>query len=110
MELANQILPHIIQLDNIIDDNPLVIANKDDFGKLNDKTWSSITVSEEYSYCPNKELILNGFPHVQLIHFQERSCTSLFSLTISNLPELKCILFEDYSCIKVNSLILSSIF
>ena len=110
MELANQILPHIIQVDNIIDDNPLVIANKDDFEKLNDKTWSSITVSEQCDYDPNTELILNNYPHVQLIHFQERSCTSLFSLTISNLPELKCILFEDYSCIKVNSLILSSIF
>ena len=110
MELANQILPHIIQVDNIIDDNPLVIANKDDFGKLNDKTWSSITVSEEYSYCPNKELILNGFPHVQLIHFQERSFTSLLCLTISNLPELKCILFEESSCIKVTCLTLSSIF
>ena len=110
MELANQILPHIIQLDNIIDDNPLVIANEDDFEKLNDKTWSSITVSEQCDDESNTELILNNYPHVQFIHFQERSCTSLFSLTISNLPELKCILFEDYSCIKVNSLILSSIF
>ena len=110
MELANQILPCVIQLDNIIDDNPLVIENKDDFEKLNDKTWSSITVSEQCDDESNTELILNDYPHVQFIHFQERSCSSLFSLTISNLPELKCILFEDYSCIKVNSLILSSIF
>ena len=66
-------------------------------------------MSEEFSYCPNTELILNDYPHVQLIHFKEESCDSLFSLTISNLPELKCILFEEYSCIKVTSLTLSSI-
>ena len=67
-------------------------------------------MSDECDDESKTELILNNYPHVQLIHFQESSCNSLFSLTISNLPELKCILFEDYSCIKVNSLILSSIF
>ena len=109
MELANQILPCVIQLDNIIDDNPLVIENKDDFEKLNDKTWSSITVSEQCDDESNTELILNNYPHVQFIHFQERSCSSLFSLTISNLPELKFLKFEENSFWLINSLTLESI-
>ena len=67
-------------------------------------------MSEEFSYCPNTELILNDYPHVQLIHFKEWSCDSLFSLTISNIPKLKSILFEEYSCKQLNSLTLSSIF
>ena len=54
MELANQILPHVIQWSNdIVDDNPLVIENEDDYGKLNDKNWSSITMKKGINIIPS---------------------------------------------------------
>ena len=86
-ELVNQIIPHIKQIED--DDNPLVIENEDDFGKLNDKNWSSIIVKEGLLEEMEDELILNDYPHVQFIHFQESSFENISSLTISNLPELK---------------------
>ena len=56
------------------------------------------------------ELILNDYPHVQFIHFQESSFENISSLTISNLPELKLLIFEDHSFKETTSLTLSSIF
>ena len=107
-ELVNQILPHIKQVEN--DDNPLIIDNEDDYAKLNDKNWSSITVKEGLFKEMRNELILNNYPHVQFIHIQERSFENISSLTISNLPKLKFLIFEDKSFSSTSSLILSSIF
>ena len=107
-ELVNQIIPHIKQIED--DDNPLVIENEDDFGKLNDKNWSSIIVKEGLFEEMRNELILNDYPHIQFIHIQEDSFKNISSLTISNLPELKLLVFEDSSFSSTTSLTLSSIF
>ena len=95
---------------DIVDDNPLIIENEDDYDKLNDKTWSSITVKKELFEEMRDELILNDYPHVQFIHFQEGSFKTLSSLTISHLPELKFLIFENKSFKETTSLTLSSIF
>ena len=108
IELVSQIIPHIKHIEN--DDNPLVIENEDDYAKLNDKNWSSITVKEGLFKEMRNELILNDYPHVQFIHIQEDSFKNISSLTISNLPELKLLVFEDSSFYSTTSLILSSIF
>ena len=108
IELANQIIPHIKQIED--DDNPLVIENEDDFGKLNDKNWSSIIVKEGLLEEMEDELILNDYPHIQFIHIQEDSFKNISSLTISNLPELKLLTFEVNSFKETTSLTLSSIF
>ena len=107
-ELVNQIIPHIKQIED--DDNPLVIENEDDFGKLNDKNWSSIIVKEGLFEEMRNELILNDYPHVQFIHIQEDSFKNISSLTISNLPELKYLAFEDCSFRETTNLTLPSIF
>ena len=107
-ELVNQIIPHIKQIED--DDNPLVIENEDDFGKLNDKNWSSIIVKEGLFEEMKDELIFNNYPHIQFIHIQEDSFKNISSLTISNLPELKLLVFEDKSFRYTTSLTLSSIF
>ena len=95
---------------DIVDDDPLVIENEDDYGKLNDKNWSSIIVKEGLFRDMEDELILNDYPHVQFIHIQGGSFETISSLTISNLPELKLLVFEDSSFYSTTSLILSSIF
>ena len=111
IELANQIIPFVIQWSNdIVDDNPLVIENEDDYAKLNDKNWSSITVKEGLFKEMNDELILNDYPHIQFIHIQIESFKNISSLTISNLPELKLLVFEYGSFHSTTSVILSSIF
>ena len=107
-ELVNQIIPHIKQIED--DDNPLVIENEDDFGKLNDKNWSSIIVKEGLFEEMRDELILNDYPHIQFIHIQRESFMSISSLTISNLPELRLLVFEDSSFSLTTSVTLSSIF
>ena len=94
---------------DIVDDNILVIENEDDFGKLNDKNWSSIIVKEELFEEMEDELILNDYPHVQFIHIQGGSFKNISSLTISNLPELKLLIFGDRSFYSTTSLTLSSI-
>ena len=111
IESANQILPHVIQLSNdIVDDNPLVIENEDDYAKLNDKNWSSIIVKEGLFKEMRDELILNDYPHVQFIHIQIESFKTITNLTISNLPELKFLIFEFGSFHETTNLTLSSIF
>ena len=107
-ELVNQIIPHIKQIED--DDNPLVIENEDDFGKLNDKNWSSIIVKEGLFEEMRNELILNDYPHIQFIHIQEDSFKNISSLTISNLPELKSLTVEYQSFSETISVTLSSIF
>ena len=107
-ELANQIIPHIKRIEN--DDNPLVIENENDYGKLNDKNWSSIIVKEELFEEMRNELMLNDYSHVQFIHIQEDTFKNISSLTISNLPELKFLITEDNSFSSTTSLTLSSIF
>ena len=107
-ELVNQIIPHIKQIED--DDNPLVIENEDDFGKLNDKNWSSIIVKEGLFNEMRDELILNDYPHVQFIHIQEDLFKNITNLTISNLPKLKILTVEDGSFRETTSLTLSSIF
>ena len=108
IELVNQIIPHIKQIED--DDNPLVIENEDDFGKLNDKNWSSIIVKEGLFEEMRDELILNDYPHVQFIHIQRESFQNISGLTISNLPELRLLVFEDSSFSLTTSVTLSSIF
>ena len=111
IELVNQILPHVIQWSHdIVDDNPLVIENEDDYGKLNDKNWSSITVKQGLFDLRRNELILNDYPHVQFIHIQRGSFETISSLTISHLPKLKYLVFEYDSFSSTSSLDLSSIF
>ena len=111
IELFNQIIPHVIQLSNdIVDDNPLIIENEDDYGKLSDKNWSSIIVKEGLFIRRRNKLILNDYPHVQFIHIQERSFKNFSSLTISNLPELKVLTIENGSFNETTSLTLESIF
>ena len=111
IELFNQIIPFVIQIDNdIVDDNPLVIENEDDYDKLNDKNWSSIIVKEGLFKEMEDELILNDYPHVQFIHIQRGSFQNISSLTISNLPELRLLVFENGSFRETTSLTLSSIF
>ena len=95
---------------DIVDDNPLVIENEDDYDKLNDKNWSSIIVKEGLFEEMRNELILNDYPHIQFIHMQIESFKNISSLTISNLPELKLLVFEDNSFHDTTSLTLSSIF
>ena len=107
-ELVNQIIPHIKQIED--DDNPLVIENEDDFGKLNDKNWSSIIVKEGLFKEMRDELILNDYPHIQFIHIQEEAFKNITSLTISNLSELKLLVIEDNSFYNTTTLTLSSIF
>ena len=108
IELVNQIIPHIKQIED--DDNPLVIENEDDFGKLNNKNWSSIIVKEGLFEEMRNELILNDYPHIQFIHIQEDSFKNIASLTISNLPQLKLLVIEDNSFYETTNLTLSSIF
>ena len=108
IELVNQIIPNIKQIEN--DDNPLVLENEDDYGKLNDKNWSSIIVKEGLFEEMRDELILNDYPHVQFIHIQGESFQNISSLTISNLPELKLLIVESGSFYSTTSLTLSSIF
>ena len=108
IELVSQIIPHIKQIEN--DDNPLVIENEDDYGKLNDKNWSSIIVKEGLFKEMRDELILNDYPHIQFIHIQRESFKNISSLTISHLPELKLLIFEYESFENTTSLTLSSIF
>ena len=108
IELVSQIIPHIKQIEN--DDNPLVIENEDDYAKLNDKNWSSITVNDSLFDEVNTELIMNNYPHVQFIHIQRGSFETISSLTISNLPEMMLLVFEDESFHFTTSVTLSSIF
>ena len=95
---------------DIIDDNPLVIENEDDYAKLNDNNWSSIIVKEGLFKEMRDELILNDYPHVQFIHIQEDSFKNISSLNISNLPELKYLVFDNVSFSETTNLTLSSIF
>ena len=108
IELANQILPHIKQIES--DDNPLVLENEDDYDKLSDKNWSSIIVKERVFEEMRNELILKNYQHIQFIHIQRESFERISNMTISNLPELKSIVFEDNSFWSTRSLTLSSIF
>ena len=96
-----------MQVEN--DDTPLVLEKEDDYGKMNDKNWSSITVKEGLLDRMRNELILNDYPHVQFIHIQRKSFKNISSLTISNLPELKLLIFEIYSFKRTTNLTLSSI-
>ena len=95
---------------DLVDDNPLVIDNENNYGKLNDRNWSSIIVKEKLFNEMRNELILNDFPHVQFIHIQERSFENVSKLSILNLPELILLVIEYNSFSETTSLTLSSIF
>ena len=58
----------------------------------------------------HSKLILNNYPHIQFIHFQQESLQYISHLIISNLPELKYLTIEDESFWSTTSLTLSSIF
>ena len=95
---------------DLVDDNPLVIDNENDYGKLNDRDWSSIIVKEGLFEEMSNELRLNDYPHVQFIHIQNRSFQNVSKLSILNLPELILLVIEDDSFCETTSLTLSSIF
>ena len=95
--------------DDIIDDNPLIIVNEDDFSKLNDKNWSSIMNCGLFKEMRN-ELILNDYPHVQFIHIQHSSFQNVTSLIICNLPDMIFLTVGFDSFYYTRSLTLSSIF
>lgn len=110
ISLVNQILHHLIQWpDQDDDNNPLILANDNEFDKLNDKNWSSITVNEDLFKEMRDEMVLNDYPHVQYILIQKGSFRRISNLTISNLPELKTIIIEDDSFYYTASLTLLSI-
>ena len=108
---VNQVLRHLIQWpDQDDDNNPLILANDDEFDKLNDKSWSSITVNEDLFNEMRDEMVLNDYPHIQFILIQKDSFRRISNLTISKLPELKTIIIEDNSFYNTISLTLLSIF
>ena len=108
---VNQVLPRLIQWpDQDDDNNPLILANDDEFDKLNDKSWSSITVNEDLFNEMRDEMVLNDYPHIQFILIQKESFRRISNLTISKLPELKTIIIEDNSFYNTISLTLLSIF
>ena len=109
--MVNQILSHIKQLPgDITDDNSLVVTNEDDFAKLDNKHWTSITVKEELFEEMQNELILIDYPHVFHIYVQYSSFQRISSLTISSFPELILLTCEYESLRNVTKLTLSSIF
>ena len=93
-----------------IDDNAVFI--KDDFvvGKLDDKSWSSITMHEKLYLGLQYELTVNNYSRIQFIHVQDNVFGGIISLTISNLPELKLLVVEDWSFSQAITVTLSSIF
>ena len=110
-ELARQIIPHVDVLPiEVVDDNPLVLENDNEFDKLNDKSWSSILVRPGLFNDLNNDLILNDYPHVFHIYVQYSSFQRISSLTISSFPELVLLTCEYESLRNVNKLTLSSIF
>ena len=110
-ELARQIIPHVDVLPiEVVDDNPLVLENDNEFDKLNDKSWSSILVRPGLFNDLNIDLILNDYPHVFHLYIQYSSFQRISSLTISSLPELVLLTCEYESLRNVTKLTLSSIF
>ncbi len=109
-ELGSQIISKVKHIsNNTMNENSLVIENEEDFDKLNSKNWISITVNEGLFQTMENELLLNDYPHVQVIHIKKRSFENIKSLTISNLPELQFLIFDDNSFYNTTSLTLSSI-
>ena len=110
-ELARQIIPHVDVLPiEVVDDNPLVLENDNEFDKLNDKSWSSILVRPGLFNDLNIDLILNDYPHVFHLYIQYSSFQRISSLTISSFPELVLLTCEYESLRNVTKLTLSSIF
>ena len=110
-ELARQIIPHVDMLPkDFVNDNPLVIENENELDKLNDKSWTSITVRPELFKELNNDLIFNDYPHVYQLIIQNCSLTRITSLTISNLPELYILTCQYESLRNVTKLKLESIF
>ena len=114
--LFNQIIPYLHQqMRN--GDNPLVIEIEDDFAKLKDLRWTSITVNRK-KYDDDYDdgdynihnLILNDYPYVQYIKIEDYALTCLSNLTISNLPKLSTFTTGELSFNETTSLTLSSIF
>ena len=111
IELVDQILPHIIQIPNdVVNDNPLVIAIDDDYYRLSNKNVSRIIVNERLFKDLENELLLNDFSRVQFILINEESFMKISCLTISNLPELRFLEVGEGSFYNTTSLTLSSIF
>ena len=110
-ELAKQIIPHVDTFPiDFVNNNPLVIENENELNKLNDKSWSSITVRPELFKELNNGLIFNDYPHVYRLLIQNCSLTSITSLTISNLPDLVFLTCQYESLRNVTKLKLESIF
>ena len=103
-------LPHVIHYPkDTIDDNPLIITKTNDIAKLNDKSWSSITMNEKLYLGRLYELIVNYYPRIQFIHVQDNIYHGISNVTISNLPELKLLVVEDWSFSQTITVTLSSI-
>ena len=83
---------------------------EDDIAKLNDKSWSSITMNEKLYLGWLYESKVNDYSRIQFIHVQDNVFRTVFRLTISNLPELKLLVVEDWSFSQTITVTLSSIF
>ena len=104
-------LPHVIHYPkDTIDDNPLFIMVEENIAKLNDKSWSSITMNEKLYLGRLYELKVNDYSRIQFIHVQDNVFQTVIRLTISNLPELKLLVVEDWSFSRAITVSLSSIF
>ena len=83
---------------------------EENIAKLNDKSWSSITMHEKLYLGLQYELTVNNYSRIQFIHVQDNVFGGIISLTISNLPELKLLVVEDWSFSRAITVSLSSIF
>ena len=121
IELFNQIDTYLYQPN--VDNHPLVIKTVDDIVKLNDVSWTSITVERnhnnmmrysdydyDYNDYPIFKLILNDYPHIQYINIENNSFQYIVNLTISNLPNLKLFKTGMKTFFETRSLTLSSLF
>lgn len=91
-----------------MDDNPLVIADDDDYDILEENHWSSIKIEKETLRMNESELIIKDNSHVGYIWIEECSCSYFSSLILSNLPNLRFIKIEDVTFDKIPSLSISS--
>ena len=82
---------------------------EENIAKLNDKSWSSITMHEKLYLGLQYELTVNNYSRIQFIHVQDNVSQTVFRLTISNLPELKLLVVEDWSFSHAITVTLSSI-
>lgn len=76
----------------------LIISSDNEFNKLHENYWSSITVNANLCNSMNGDLDISNNPNLQSIVIKMNSFTNVRSLTISNNINLVSIRFEGGSC------------